>query len=98
MQVTSYEGVKEVNRNYEAFSCAYSAAWPLEEPVPEAMQVFALADLPRHTHQRRLVVRALSASRINHMRPFTERTVNDLVDAIAERDGSFDPSPTSPPR
>ncbi|MEU3713515.1 cytochrome P450 [Streptomyces catenulae] len=90
VQVTSYEAVKEIGRNHEAFSCTYSAAWPLEEPVPEELQVFTLADPPRHTRQRRLIVRALSASRINRMRPFTERTVNDLIDGLAARGGSFD--------
>lgn len=90
IQLTSYDVVKEVSRNNEAFSCTYSASWPLEQPVPEEMQVFTLADPPRHTRQRRLVVRALSASRINRMRPFTERVINDLIDAIAEGDGTFD--------
>ncbi|MEU6018360.1 cytochrome P450 [Streptomyces sp. NPDC047515] len=90
IQVTEYEAVKEVNRNHGAFSSTYSAAWPLEEPVPEEMQVFILSDPPRHTRQRRLVVKALSASRVARMRPFTERVVNDLIDAIAGQGGAFD--------
>ncbi|MEU5847816.1 cytochrome P450 [Saccharopolyspora shandongensis] len=90
IQVTTYEGVKGVTRNNAAFSSTYSASWPLEEPVPEENQVFAFADPPRHTRQRRLVVKALSASRIERMRPFAARVANDLVDAIAAEGTGFD--------
>lgn len=90
IQVTTYEAVKEVQRNHGAFSSTYSAMWPLPEPVPEEQQVFSLADPPRHTRQRRLVTKALSASRIARMRPFTERKVNDLIDAVAAKGETFD--------
>ncbi|MEV5538174.1 cytochrome P450 [Saccharopolyspora shandongensis] len=90
IQVTTYEGMKTVTRNNAAFSSTHSASWPMEKPVPVENQVFAFADPPRHTRQRRLVVKALSASRIESMRPFAERTANDLIDAVVAKGDEFD--------
>jgi cytochrome P450 len=89
VQVSSYEGVKAVLAGYQSFSNASGNVWPLEGPLPIEQQVLGWSDPPRHTRQRKLLVKALSASRIEKMRPFTERLADDIVDKLAER-GSFD--------
>ncbi|GLW89876.1 cytochrome P450 [Actinokineospora globicatena] len=90
VQVTSYAGVKEALRNHAAFSSTYSNLWPLDAPLPEYKQVLGAADPPRHTRQRKLLVRALSASRVATMRPFSETLANQLVDDILAAGPRFD--------
>ncbi|GGZ15094.1 cytochrome P450 hydroxylase [Streptomyces olivaceoviridis] len=90
VQVTSYSGVKEALLRHDALSSTYSDLWPLDEPLPEHKQVLGASDPPRHTRQRRLLVKALSASRIQHMRPFSERLADDLVDEIIATGPVFD--------
>ncbi|MEY9992092.1 cytochrome P450 [Streptomyces sp. V4I8] len=90
VQISSYAGVREVLQNLDKFTSTYSTLWPREEPLPEAEQVFAAADPPRHTRQRRLCIKALSASRIQHMRPFSERLADRLIDAIVAEGPTFD--------
>ncbi len=90
MQVTSYTGVKEVLRDHGAFSSTYSNLWPLDAPLPEYKQVLGAADPPRHTRQRKLLVRALSASRVADMRPFSEKLADRLVDDILAAGPRFD--------
>ncbi|MEU5512922.1 cytochrome P450 [Streptomyces griseoaurantiacus] len=91
VQISSYAGVKEVmNKVAEAFTGTYSTLWPLTEPLPVDQQVFPSADPPRHTRQRKLFVKALSASRIAHMRPFSERLAERLLDGILARGTGFD--------
>ncbi|KUO03208.1 cytochrome P450 [Streptomyces caeruleatus] len=89
VQVTTYEGVKEVLSEHQSWSSALGNIWPLKEPLPPEEQVLGWADPPRHTRQRKLLVKALSASRIQHMRPFSERFADDLIDELSER-GSFE--------
>ncbi|MFE4628377.1 cytochrome P450 [Streptomyces mirabilis] len=90
VQITSYEGVKEALLDHKSFSSTYSDLWPLEEPLPEHKQVLGASDPPRHTRQRRLLVKALSASRIQRMRGFSQRLADDLIDAIVEQGTSFE--------
>ncbi|WP_159773731.1 cytochrome P450 [Streptomyces sp. HM190] len=89
VQVTTYEGVKEVLSGHQTWSSALGNIWPLKEPLPPEEQVLGWTDPPRHTRQRKLLVKALSASRIQNMRPFSERFTDDLVDELADR-GSFE--------
>lgn len=90
VQITSYQGVKEVLLNHGALSSTFSDLWPLEEPLPEHKQVLGASDPPRHTRQRRLLVKALSASRVQRMRPYSEKLANDLVDEIVAAGTSFE--------
>ncbi|MFK4106624.1 cytochrome P450 [Streptomyces sp. NPDC019531] len=91
VQISSYAGVKELlGPEFHNFTGNYSTLWPLKEPFPVDEQIFASADPPRHTRQRKLFVKAMSASRIQNMRPFSERLANSLVDAIIERGTTFD--------
>lgn len=91
VQISSYAGVKEVlGPEFHNFTGTYSTLWPRKEPMPVDEQVLASADPPRHTRQRKLFVKAMSASRIQNMRPFSERLANTLVDAIIERGTTFD--------
>ncbi|MCL8011492.1 cytochrome P450 [Streptomyces sp. AS02] len=89
VQVSTYQGVKEVLAASQTWSSALGNIWPLKEPLPPEEQVLGWADPPRHTRQRKLLVKALSASRIQNMRPFSERFADDLIDELADR-GSFE--------
>ncbi|EKX62490.1 cytochrome P450 [Streptomyces ipomoeae] len=89
VQVTTYEGVKELLGEHRTFSNASGNIWPLKEPLPPEEQVLGWADPPRHTRQRKLLVKALSASRIQNMRAFSERLADDIIDDLSER-GSFE--------
>jgi cytochrome P450 len=86
VQITSYAGVKGVLRDHGAFSSTYSNLWPLDE----YKQVLGAADPPRHTRQRKLLVRALSASRVAAMRPFSVQLADKLVDDIIVAGSRFD--------
>lgn len=91
VQISTYEGLKEVlGPKFQNFTGNYSTLWPLKEPLPVDEQILPSADPPRHTRQRRLFVKAMSASRIQDMRPFSERLANSLVDAILARGTTFD--------
>ncbi|SER36261.1 Cytochrome P450 [Lentzea xinjiangensis] len=90
VQVTSYAGVKEVLRDHGSFSSTYSNLWPLDAPLPEYKQVLGAADPPRHTRQRKLLVRAMSASKVAAMRPFSEKLADQLVDDIIAAGTRFD--------
>lgn len=91
VQISSYAGVKEVLQKVpEAFTGAYSTLYPLEEPLSLDKQVFASADPPRHTRQRKLFVKAMAASRIQSMRPFSEGLADNLIDAIIAQGSTFD--------
>ncbi|SDN54083.1 Cytochrome P450 [Streptomyces sp. cf386] len=85
VQITTYEGVKEVLAGHQAWSSALGNIWPLKEPLPPEEQVLGWADPPRHTRQRKLLVKALSASRIQHMRAFSERLADDIIDDLCEQ-------------
>ncbi|SER36211.1 Cytochrome P450 [Lentzea xinjiangensis] len=89
VQISSYQGVKEFLAQHQDYTGTYSTLWPRTEPLPVDEQVFSSADQPRHTRQRKLFVRALSASRIATMRPFSEKLVNQLVDDIIEAGDTF---------
>ncbi|MGW0706091.1 cytochrome P450 [Streptomyces sp. NPDC002643] len=89
VQVTTHEGVREVFTGHQSFSNAYGNIWPLEEPLPPEQQVLGWSDPPRHTRQRKLLVKAMSASGVKKMRPFTERLADDIIDRFAEQ-GSFE--------
>ncbi|MFG3366320.1 cytochrome P450 [Streptomyces sp. NPDC090032] len=91
VQVSSYAAIREVMEKLpHSFTGKYSTLYPLEQPLPEEEQVFAAADPPRHTRQRRLFVKAMSASRIQHMRPFSEGLADKLIDAIVAKGDTFD--------
>ncbi|MFK4102873.1 cytochrome P450 [Streptomyces sp. NPDC019531] len=91
VQISSYKAMLEVQQKVPvAFTATYSTLWPLEEPLSIDKQVFAAADPPRHTRQRKLFVKAMSASRIQNMRPFSERLADDLLDAIIAGGNTFD--------
>ncbi len=91
VQVSSYAAIREVMEKLpHSFTGNYSTLYPREQPLPEEEQVFAAADPPRHTRQRRLFVKAMSASRIEHMRPFSERLADELIDAIVAKGDTFD--------
>jgi cytochrome P450 len=91
MQISSYAGVKEMLQKLEDhFTGTYSTLWPLKEPLDVDKQVFSFADQPRAGRQRKLFVKALSASRMETMRPFSERLADDLVDAIVARGSTFE--------
>jgi cytochrome P450 len=91
VQISTYAGVKEVmHKVAEAFTGTYSTLWPLAEPLPLDQQVFPSADPPRHTRQRKLFVKAMSASRIQHLSPFSERLADELLDGIIAQGTTFD--------
>lgn len=91
VQISSYVGIREVMEKLpDAFTGTYSTLYRRDEPLPEEEQVFSAADPPRHTRQRRLFVKAMSASRIQHMRPFSERLADELIDAIVRKGNTFD--------
>lgn len=90
LQITSYDGVRELLLKPEDFTGTYSTLWPLEEPLSVDKQVFSSADPPRHTRQRKLFVKAMSASRIGTMREFSEKLANSLVEAIIAGGDTFD--------
>jgi cytochrome P450 len=82
VQVTSRAGVKEVLRDPYTFVNRFHTALPRTEPLPADEQVLAFADPPRHTRQRRLLAAALSRSRVESLRPYVRRIVDDLVDDV----------------
>jgi cytochrome P450 len=90
VQISSYDGVRELLQRTDAYTGVYSTLWPLEEPLSIDKQVFSMADQPRHTRQRRLFVKAMSASRIQHMRPFSEGLAGTLVDEIIAGGATFE--------
>ena len=90
VQVTSYAAVKEALRNPRVFSNRWNSALPQADEIPLEAQVLAYTDPPRHTRQRRLLTAALSASRMEKLRTVMQRFVDDIIDAVAARDGSFE--------
>ncbi|GGZ15072.1 hypothetical protein GCM10010300_68860 [Streptomyces olivaceoviridis] len=90
VQITSYSGVKELLLKHEEFTGTYSTLWPLEQPLAVDNQVFSSADPPRHTRQRKLFIKAMSASRIGTLRTFSEELANRLVDDIIGAGECFD--------
>jgi len=89
-QVTSYPAVKDALRNPRVFSNRWDSATPRPEPLPVEDQVLAYTDPPRHTQQRKLLTAALSASRMEKLRPVMQRFVDDIIDGLVARGGGFE--------
>ncbi|MFE4628379.1 cytochrome P450 [Streptomyces mirabilis] len=90
VQITGYQDVRNFLTAHRDYTGTYSTLWPRTEPLPIDEQVFSSADAPRHTRQRKLFVKAMSASRVAGMRPFSERLVNGLIDDIIASGDTFE--------
>jgi cytochrome P450 len=90
VQILTYQDVKDFLSRHQDYTGVYSTLWPRTEPLPVDQQVFSSADPPRHTRQRKLFVKAMSASKIATMRPFSERLVNGLIDDIIAAGDTFE--------
>ncbi len=89
VQISGYDDVKDFLSRHKDYTGVYSTLWPRTEPLPIDEQVFSSADAPRHTRQRKLFVKAMSASKIATMRPFSEKLVNEIIDDIIAAGDTF---------
>jgi cytochrome P450 len=81
-RVTSYAAVKQLLRDTASFSNRFGTVDPGDEELPRDDQILAFADPPRHGRQRKLLVAALSASRVERLRSSMQATVDRLMHTI----------------
>lgn len=90
-RVTGYAAVKQLLRDTSSFGNRYGTVDPGEDELSRDDQVLAFADPPRHGRQRKLLTAALSASRVEHLLPSMQATVDGLLDTIlAKEQQAFD--------
>jgi cytochrome P450 len=78
-QVSSYDAVEQVLRDWHTFSSRGTVDSHQEE-------ILAFTDPPRHTRQRRLFATALSPRRMEEALPQIQARADDIIDALGGRD------------
>lgn len=89
--VTSYDLVREINRNAAVFSnqqgTTGAGTTQGEDDEPLGVRTILTMDPPQHTAYRRIAVRSFTSSAVRGWEPIARRTAKELLSEFAERGG-----------